>query len=202
MVRLAEWASPPWKGVGGTPGFGVTGTWDPVPALLLTGWVTLGKSLNISEPHYSWLLIEDNNFSVDIRLNEITHVDQFRTTAWHVASWPKMASIQVPIPNLQLQNLKALKRKHIWQKNLSWTNVKSFKSFFSRTWYDDPWSIHFIAEISTYLDTECCPHPARGITKYTVQGTSLVVQWLRLHASTAGGAGLISGWGTKIPCVL
>ena len=30
-------------------------------------------------------------------------------------------------------------------------------------------------------------------------GTSLAVQWLRLHASTAGSAGLIPGWGTKIP---
>ena len=29
--------------------------------------------------------------------------------------------------------------------------------------------------------------------------TSLVVQWLRLHASTAGGVGWILGWGTKIP---
>ena len=30
-------------------------------------------------------------------------------------------------------------------------------------------------------------------------GTSLVVQWLGLWASTAGGVGLIPGWGTKIP---
>ena len=30
------------------------------------------------------------------------------------------------------------------------------------------------------------------------RGTSLVVQWLRLHASNAGGVGLIPGWGTKI----
>ena len=30
-------------------------------------------------------------------------------------------------------------------------------------------------------------------------GTSLVVQWLRLHASTAGGAGLTLSQGTKIP---
>ena len=30
-------------------------------------------------------------------------------------------------------------------------------------------------------------------------GTSLVVQWLRLRAATAGGAGVIPGWGTKIP---
>ena len=30
-------------------------------------------------------------------------------------------------------------------------------------------------------------------------GASLAVQWLRRHASIAGGAGLIPGWGTKIP---
>ena len=30
-------------------------------------------------------------------------------------------------------------------------------------------------------------------------GTSLAVQWLRFHASNAGAAGLIPGWGTKIP---
>ena len=30
-------------------------------------------------------------------------------------------------------------------------------------------------------------------------GTSLVVQWLRICASTAGGMGSIPGWGTKIP---
>ena len=29
-------------------------------------------------------------------------------------------------------------------------------------------------------------------------GTSLEVQWLRLRASNAGGAGLIPGWGTKM----
>ena len=30
-------------------------------------------------------------------------------------------------------------------------------------------------------------------------GISLAVQWFRLCASTAGGAGSISGWGTQIP---
>ena len=30
-------------------------------------------------------------------------------------------------------------------------------------------------------------------------GTSLVVQWLRLCPSNAGGMGLIPGWGTRIP---
>lgn len=33
----------------------------------------------------------------------------------------------------------------------------------------------------------------------TIWGTSLVVQCLRLRASTAEGAGLIPGWETKIP---
>ena len=28
---------------------------------------------------------------------------------------------------------------------------------------------------------------------------SLLVQWLRPHASTTGDTGLIPGWGTKIP---
>ena len=30
-------------------------------------------------------------------------------------------------------------------------------------------------------------------------GTTLVVQWLRLHAPNAGDTGSIPGWGTKIP---
>ena len=34
--------------------------------------------------------------------------------------------------------------------------------------------------------------------KCTQTGTSLVVQWLRFCASTAGSIGLVSGWGTKI----
>ena len=39
----------------------------------------------------------------------------------------------------------------------------------------------------------------KSIQKYSLSGTSSVVQWLRLRASTAGGTGLIPGWGTKIP---
>ena len=35
--------------------------------------------------------------------------------------------------------------------------------------------------------------------KNPTAGASLVVQWLRLCASTAGGMGSIPGWGTKIP---
>ena len=37
-----------------------------------------------------------------------------------------------------------------------------------------------------------------GSKKYRC-GASLVVQWLRLHPSIAGGTGLIPGLGTKIP---
>ena len=37
-----------------------------------------------------------------------------------------------------------------------------------------------------------------SIKNYWVNGTSLAVQWLRLHASTARGMGLIPGQGTKI----
>ena len=33
--------------------------------------------------------------------------------------------------------------------------------------------------------------------KSLVPGTSLVVQWLRLHAPSARGMGSIPGWGTK-----
>lgn len=32
-------------------------------------------------------------------------------------------------------------------------------------------------------------------------GTSVVVQWLRLHTSTTGGVSSTLGWGTKIPHV-
>ena len=38
----------------------------------------------------------------------------------------------------------------------------------------------------------------RNLNLRTV-GTSLAVQWLRLHASIAGGVGSIPGHGTKIP---
>ena len=37
------------------------------------------------------------------------------------------------------------------------------------------------------------------IVHSTNTGTSLVVQWLRLHTSTSGGGGLIPDWGSMIP---
>ena len=39
----------------------------------------------------------------------------------------------------------------------------------------------------------------RSETKISHKGTFLVVQWLRLHSSNAGGTGSIPGWGTKMP---
>ena len=39
----------------------------------------------------------------------------------------------------------------------------------------------------------------RLLLKISKSGVFLVVQWLRLHASTSRGMGLIPGWGTKIP---
>ena len=43
-------------------------------------------------------------------------------------------------------------------------------------------------------------HKDLDLTEWlTLLKTSLVVQWLRLHASTAGETGYIPGWGTKIP---
>ena len=44
------------------------------------------------------------------------------------------------------------------------------------------------------------PHVEKIITLHKIPlETSLVVQWLRLCPSTAGGTGSIPGWGTKIP---
>ena len=37
-----------------------------------------------------------------------------------------------------------------------------------------------------------------GATNSETSGTSLAIQWLRLHTSTAGGVGLILGQRTKI----
>ena len=38
-----------------------------------------------------------------------------------------------------------------------------------------------------------------SLRSYTASGLPWVVQWLGLHASTAWGIGLVTGWGTKIP---
>ena len=52
-------------------------------------------------------------------------------------------------------------------------------------------------QIKTTMRYHLTPVRMAIIKKTT--GTSLVVLWLRLRASTAGGMGSIPGWGTKIP---
>ena len=44
-----------------------------------------------------------------------------------------------------------------------------------------------------------CPFHAQESVKKQSSGSSLVVQWLRLCASSAGGVGSIPGQGAKIP---
>ena len=48
-----------------------------------------------------------------------------------------------------------------------------------------------IKELNKWRDSPC--------TRIRRLRTSLAVQWLRLHATTAGGTGSIPGQGTKIP---
>ena len=50
------------------------------------------------------------------------------------------------------------------------------------------------------LNYELCDIPlCKHEYKIACFGTSLAVQWLRLHAPNARGMGSIPGWGTKIP---
>ena len=48
------------------------------------------------------------------------------------------------------------------------------------------------------LSSPAVPSTLRSFYHEIFSGTSLVIQWLRHCASTAGGTGLIPGWGTKI----
>ena len=74
------------------------------------------------------------------------------------------------------------------------TRVRSIGSRFLTTW--EALHQHFLK----YKDKHCI-----GLVENVIflqkrkLGTSLVVQWLRLCASTAGGAGLIPGQGSRIP---
>ena len=59
--------------------------------------------------------------------------------------------------------------------------------------------LHGVVLSSPGLSFPCQPRRVLLAPKITTQGTSLAVQWLGLHASTAGGVGSIPGQGTKIP---
>ena len=60
-------------------------------------------------------------------------------------------------------------------------------------------------QLENYIESSKVNHrpvqekePREGSVKKSPSGTSLVVQWLRPCASTAGDASLMPGWGTKI----
>lgn len=63
--------------------------------------------------------------------------------------------------------------------------------------------------IQNFFDLECCyfclmnllfPFPHYSVMeRLPCMGTSLVAQWVRLQASTAGGTASVCVWGTKIP---
>ena len=57
----------------------------------------------------------------------------------------------------------------------------------------------FLLEIMVILDGSFKKIFFLGKISTVLQGTALVVQWLRLHAPNAGGLGSVPGWGTKIP---
>ena len=70
--------------------------------------------------------------------------------------------------------------------------------------------LSFFTDLFSYLFTGSSSHIYKFVqlfffffisltTKMKAPGTSLAVRWLRLHTSTAGGAGSIPGWETKIP---
>ena len=48
-------------------------------------------------------------------------------------------------------------------------------------------------------DLKVIQRPMKNQKQYSVQGTFLAVQWLRLQTPIAGGAGSIPARGTKIP---
>ena len=63
-----------------------------------------------------------------------------------------------------------------------------------------PERLNSLLRVTQLLQDRTCTQAYARLSQNTCfQGTSLAVQWLRLHASTAGAVGLTPGWGTKIP---
>ena len=93
--------------------------------------------------------------------------------------------------------------KYIHIEVLSGTSVFSCNNLPCGSFLRGPGGPNSISE-SYSMPPPYNPHPTiRKFSQFCLQnisrGNSLVVQWLRLHASTAGGAGSIPGRGTKIP---
>ena len=96
-----------------------------------------------------------------------------------------------------------------WIKDTNWQPVHQTWVLHVFVWWghassNQPWSS--ILPIVWYLDNFTCLYYQLCLRKHLRLSpwlnitcrTSLAVQWLRLHASTAGGTGSIPGQGTKI----
>ena len=62
-----------------------------------------------------------------------------------------------------------------------------------------PQRIRYNVAPNTWLLLVVSRKTTARLSKSDFMGTSLVVQWLKLHDFNAGDMGLIPGWGTKIP---
>ena len=78
-----------------------------------------------------------------------------------------------------------------WTLDISFVPSKMFRSL---------WVKGQILDINCYIIGLCLENHWSQIHRY--HWTSLVVQWLRLHASTAGGTGSIPGWGSSTCCTV
>ena len=71
-------------------------------------------------------------------------------------------------------------------------------SSFEKT-FPNPWSLLFEAWLLFVWIKNDYTFFALFSSRGEFRGTSLVVQWLRHHTSTARGSSFITSWGTKIP---
>ena len=93
-----------------------------------------------------------------------------------------------------IQNKKVLKNK-IWGKKECFFQIKTL------TPKKESWKSKIKPKFKCPGEmgrTALCNITRHVIFNFAIFGTSLVVQWLRLRASTTGGMGLIFGQGTKI----
>ena len=126
--------------------------------------------------------------------------------------------LPLPDENIGLAHLPALQIPHAWSEDNSITCCVELR-IFNRIMNVKRLAQHLLQSKclkdeceeysrcpSTSLEPDTDPPPvitqisARllGLKEKDDHGTSLVVQWLRLHASTAGDTGSIPGQGTKI----
>ena len=78
--------------------------------------------------------------------------------------------------------------------------IKQNKWYIYFYWYLEASKYTQNSKITSLQDTVSkLAETTEKLEKNKMTGTSLEFQWLRLRASNAGGAGLMPGWGAKIP---